>query len=390
MDAIRDDFYKNVKGFGQFSQLSDPSHYVAAPASWCVVVTDVINSTLAIENGQYKDINLSGAAVIMSILNLAREVALPYAFGGDGATMLIPASLRDEALQALAAVQTKVELAFNLELRTGLVPVQALYDAGCTLLVGKFHLSSTASQAVFQGNALAMAEQWLKKNSDNVIRPQTSTGEPDLEGLECRWQPLHNRHGKIISLLVKVAPAYEKQAWKIYAETLKAIEAIYPEHSQSSPATTGGMQLSFSPATLMREVKLRSRDSLPAKAFYCIRMLLTNLIGKCSFLSKRKLLGFDGAQYLQELVANSDSRKFDEMLRMVLDSTQSQHDELVHTLETKRASGQILYGLHESSQALMTCLVFSTSGDHVHLVDGADGGYALAAKQLKQQLKAAG
>ena len=47
--------------------------------------------------------------------------------------------------------------------------------------------------------------------------------------------------------------------------------------------------------------------------------------------------------------------------------------------------GQITYGIHESSQALMTCLVFSLAGNHVHLIDGADGGYALAAKQMKQQ-----
>jgi hypothetical protein len=37
----------------------------------------------------------------------------------------------------------------------------------------------------------------------------------------------------------------------------------------------------------------------------------------------------------------------------------------------------------------MTCLVFSLAqGRHVHFIDGADGGYALAARQLKAQLQA--
>ena len=37
----------------------------------------------------------------------------------------------------------------------------------------------------------------------------------------------------------------------------------------------------------------------------------------------------------------------------------------------------------------MTCAISAYQGDHVHFIDGADGGYALAAKQLKGQLKLA-
>jgi hypothetical protein len=39
----------------------------------------------------------------------------------------------------------------------------------------------------------------------------------------------------------------------------------------------------------------------------------------------------------------------------------------------------------------MTCVVFSLQREnHVHFIDGNDGGYALAALQFKQQVKAAG
>ncbi|MGK7928621.1 MAG: DUF3095 family protein [Spirulina sp.] len=40
-----------------------------------------------------------------------------------------------------------------------------------------------------------------------------------------------------------------------------------------------------------------------------------------------------------------------------------------------------------SERALMTCLVSSGEDYHVGFIDGADGGYALAAKGMKQQLK---
>ena len=34
----------------------------------------------------------------------------------------------------------------------------------------------------------------------------------------------------------------------------------------------------------------------------------------------------------------------------------------------------------------MTCLVFDRNGHHLHFVDGADGGYALAATEFKARM----
>ena len=39
-----------------------------------------------------------------------------------------------------------------------------------------------------------------------------------------------------------------------------------------------------------------------------------------------------------------------------------------------------------SKEALMTCLVFDRQNQHVHFIDGGDGGYALAAKELKKRM----
>jgi hypothetical protein len=43
--------------------------------------------------------------------------------------------------------------------------------------------------------------------------------------------------------------------------------------------------------------------------------------------------------------------------------------------------------MYKSRAALVTCLVQSYNGNHMHFVDGSDGGYALAARGLKEQLK---
>jgi hypothetical protein len=95
---------------------------------------------------------------------------------------------------------------------------------------------------------------------------------------------------------------------------------------------------------------------------------------------------FDPARYRRELVENSDFRKYDDALRMTLDCTPALADAIEHRLARAAAANIIRFGLHRQSAALMTCIVPSNSGsDHIHFVDGAAGGYALAARQLKRQ-----
>ena len=75
------------------------------------------------------------------------------------------------------------------------------------------------------------------------------------------------------------------------------------------------------------------------------------------------------------------------MLRMVMDGSEAQYRDLRNYLEGKRREGRLVYSMHKSGEALLTCIVFSYNGNHVHFVDGSDGGYAVAARGLKAQLK---
>ena len=73
---------------------------------------------------------------------------------------------------------------------------------------------------------------------------------------------------------------------------------------------------------------------------------------------------------------------------MVLDRSKEQAQKLEVVLKWHFDQNDIFYGIHYSSSALMTCMVQSiTPGEHIHFIDGSDGGYAIAAKAMKEQMK---
>jgi hypothetical protein len=94
--------------------------------------------------------------------------------------------------------------------------------------------------------------------------------------------------------------------------------------------------------------------------------------------------GFVPKVYLHQLVENSDFRKYDDGLRMILDCTPELESELARLLAEAASKGAVRYGLHRQDAAMMTCFTPSAlRSDHVHFIDGARGGYASAATALK-------
>jgi len=97
-----------------------------------------------------------------------------------------------------------------------------------------------------------------------------------------------------------------------------------------------------------------------------------------------KVGNFVPKNYVRQVVENSDFRKYDDGLRMILDCTEELRDALAERLASAAANGLVRYGLHGQDAAMMTCFVPSVMrADHVHFIDGARGGYAAAATALK-------
>lgn len=97
---------------------------------------------------------------------------------------------------------------------------------------------------------------------------------------------------------------------------------------------------------------------------------------------------FDSKHYFESMQAHADHRKFDDMLRMIIDCSEDQAEAIEEIMEDLYMDGKIHYGIFLSDTALMTCYLEDlVDGQHIHFIDGGDGGYAMAAKQLKAQIK---
>lgn len=106
----------------------DPLNYLRAPASWSVLITDIKGSTQAIEAGKYREVNTLGACTITTVINVLPGLDIPYVFGGDGATLLIPTEYRDQLTEELLKLQAYAKRTFDMELRVGMVPIQDILN----------------------------------------------------------------------------------------------------------------------------------------------------------------------------------------------------------------------------------------------------------------------
>jgi hypothetical protein len=90
---------------------------------------------------------------------------------------------------------------------------------------------------------------------------------------------------------------------------------------------------------------------------------------------------FNANKYVKEVAEGAvDFARSDQSLCVVFDCPLDRIEPVRAYLDERSGKGNLKYGMHISDHAVMTCLVVSPDyGQHVHFVDGGDGGYTQAA-----------
>jgi len=390
MTADSTSFYAALPGFAEFDAFTDFAAYAPVPEDWVVLCGDIRGSTRAIAEGRYKAVNMVGAAVITAVLNACEGIDVPFVFGGDGGAVVVPGAVRDAAVAALRRLQGYSEAGFGLGLRAAAVPVARLRAEGADVRVRKFTLGPGNALAMFAGGGIERAEEILKTAPENdpaLLTPDATTS-PDLDGLSCRWEPLEAARGQMIALMVQ--PCDRQRAGEVFRETLAALADILGGAiADFAPVTDRTLRFRWPP----RGLRLEARATAGRVGFlraYSWALLSSALQAWCEWRGRR-IGPYDAPRYRAELKAQTDYRKYDGMLRTVLDVTPDQAARIEAWLDGQFRRRRLVYGLHRDHRALMTCLVFSLErGEHVHFVDAAGGGFARAAEDFKLRQRAMG
>ncbi|WP_407178388.1 DUF3095 domain-containing protein [Bradyrhizobium sp. STM 3562] len=373
-----DSFYGAIPVFRGFERLMEPSLYSPLPDDWTVGVADIVNSTQAIAAKRYKAVNMAGAAVIAAVTNALEGREFPFVFGGDGASFAVAPDDLPLARQALAATATWVKEDLGLQMRIALVPLSAIRGLGLDVRVARFGPSPNLSYAMFSGGGLAFAEAAMKRG-EFAVTPAAPGSHPDLSGLSCRFEEIPTSHGLILSVLVVPARAADPAAFRKVIEDV--LKAVHRSPQAGRPVPADGPALRWPPAGLEYEARAWRGGSLAKRrALALARTLFVYAVMRFGL----KIGGFVPKLYLQQVVENSDFRKYDDGLRMVIDCTEELAVALTQSLAAAAAEGIVRYGLHRQDAAMMTCFTHKAArSDHVHFIDGARGGYASAATALK-------
>ncbi len=361
--------------------VADKSLFSEVPENWHVLVADIKNSTLAIKNGKHNEVNLVATGSIIAVLNIlySENINVPFFFGGDGATILVPSKFLERSISALEKHRKNTLKNFGFDLKVGHLSVEEIYRDKIELVIAKAQINDIFNIPVILGNGLQYAEKLIKKE-DPLKKENFQLDEfpLNLDGMQCKWDKIKppEETQEVVSLIVHGCA--DQDPSKIYSKVLKEIDEIYGSAKRRKPISIKRLQLNSGIHKINSEMRIKLGRF---NTFYFLKNLIKVNFGKF-YLKNSKA----GKRYLQKLIELTDTLSIDGRINTVITGTSEQRVTLISYLDKLERSNIIKYGLYVSQESVMSCYVRNMSTDeHIHFVDGADGGYTKAANNLKKK-----
>lgn len=378
-------FYKNLRPFkGTLIELlGDDTYFVDVPKSWHVVVVDILNSTSAVNAGNHHQVNLTATGAIISVLNAIRKVKksneIPYFFGGDGATFIVPSSLLNKIIHVLENYRIHIKRKIDLVLRVGEIPVSKLIESEVQLKIAKHRLTDKLSIPIVLGDGLKVAESMIKSSFKEEETTAFDETLLNLEGMECRWDQIlpDQQQTKVVCLLLDAS--LEKDQRNVYKKVLAQMDEEFGKFENRQPIKSNNLKLDPNPTKVWEEMKIRLTST---SWMYFFKSWLKTNFGRI-YLN----LTSSGKQYLSQIEQLSHTFMLDGMINTVFTAEQKSIDRFIAYLDEMERDKKLIYGIHVTHASVMSCYVLDRRTTHSHFVDGTEGGYTSAAKMFKIKKK---
>ena len=377
-------FYKRLQKQNQslVELLSQEDSFSRVPDDWYVFVVDIENSTLAVEKGSHEDVNLSATGSIVTVLNeikkTNKEIRIPYFFGGDGTTFIIPGRLQKQILSLLENYRHHVQITTSLILRVGCVEVVEIYKLNHKIKIAKFVLTKHLTIPIVLGTGLKHAEKIIKFSFVDTQQKIEKIEPVNLVGMTCRWKEIGPREEekKVVCLLVYCSE--DQVQAEVYKSVIEQIDSIFGDYKARNPISKSKLQLEISFRKIREELKI-------TKGTYSLLTLLVNWIG--SVIADLYFRLFNkNVEYLKNIPASSDTMMIDGAINTVFSGTQAKIDQFIAHIDGLERLGRLNYGIHVTHSSIMSCYVEDRKNNHIHFVDGTEGGYTKAAMMYKAKI----
>ncbi|TLP81331.1 DUF3095 family protein [Maribacter sp. ACAM166] len=362
--------------------LANKSSFSDVPNTWHVVVVDILNSTQAVDEGKHHQVNLTATGAIISVLNTIRRekqnIEIPYFFGGDGATFILPTHLLNKIIVVLENYSLHIKRNINLTLRVGHISVRDLTSQQSSLKISKHQLTEQLTIPIVLGNGLKQAEEIIKNTFVENNVASFKEGLLNLEGMQCRWKQINpaQTEKKVICLLLNATNEINQRA--VYRAILTKMDAMFGTFESRQPIKPNKLNLNFSLSKIWEEMRISHANK---NLFYLLKNWITTLIGK--FYLK---LSRNGKHYLKQIGQLSHTFMLDGMINTIFTAEQHNIDLFIAYLNQLEKDKKIIYGIHVTHASVMSCYVLDRKTKHAHFVDGTEGGYTSAAKMFKLKL----
>ncbi len=384
-----DDFYKNLPVIKKDLEeaLGDESAFKSVPNDWSIIVTDIEKSTDEFNNGKYQEMNIVSASSIIIALNIADKygVDIPFIYGGDGASVLVPKKILAEVLESLATLRNNAKYNFRLDLRVGSISIENLKQYGHRLKVAKIKVVEDYNQAIFLGVGLNEAEKIIKSDKRYHTKKEGEEKKLNLSGLQCRWNEIEPPNHKKDILVLIINPIKRSGQTLTYKKILEDIEEVYGSFKRRHPITNKEIGHSSDFKTLSRASYLKYGK---LNFFYTFSQMFKSFLSKIYIKSNVKLPIQIHEDYIAgDIATATDTLKIDGSLKTIIAGTKTQRDILLKKLERREKRGEIVFGHFGTDSTTITCYVHKRDKEYINFIDGTDGGYVRAAQELKAKIK---